>query len=82
MPASQPHPALDRNRTIQDAHCGPPDWVEVLQRVGRTCHGRIILTSNTSCKIPPDRLWVRDHPGPDAHGLLTGPVCALIPAGC
>src|SRR4029453_3331142 len=50
VPRSQPHPPLHSNRTIQPAHCGPPDRVEVLERVDRACHGRIILTTNTTRK--------------------------------
>ena len=50
VPRSQPHPALHPNRTIHGAHGSPPDRVELLQRVGRTCHDRIILTSNPTRK--------------------------------
>jgi hypothetical protein len=50
VPAPQGHPTLHPNRTIQRAHGGPPDWVELLQCVGRRGHGRIILISDTTCK--------------------------------
>jgi hypothetical protein len=49
-PTSPPHPTLDPHRTIHGAHGGPPDRVKVLQRVGRGCHGRIILTANPTRK--------------------------------
>jgi hypothetical protein len=82
VPASQPHSAPDPNRTIQRAHGGPPDWVEVLQRVGRGCHGRIILTPNTTRKTSrEDRFRGRGrsrHPGhPDEPWSpeLLGPRC-------
>src|SRR4029453_1662395 len=38
VPASPPHPALAPNRTVYRAHGGPPDRVELLQRVGCACH--------------------------------------------
>jgi len=50
VPAPQGHPTLHPNRTIHRAHGGPPDTVELLQRVGRRCHGRIILISDNTCK--------------------------------
>jgi hypothetical protein len=50
VPASQSHPTLHPNRTIHRADCGPPDRVELLQGVGRTCHGLIILISDTTGK--------------------------------
>jgi hypothetical protein len=50
VPAPQGHSTLHPNRTIHRAHGGPPDRVELLQRVGRRCHGRIILISDNTCK--------------------------------
>ena len=60
MPASQAHPTLHPNRTIHRAHGGPPDRVELLQYVRRTCHGLISLISDTTGKSLPGPSWRLD----------------------
>jgi hypothetical protein len=73
VPTSPSHPALDPNRTIQRAHGGPPDRVELLQRVGRAGHGRIILTSTPTRKTSrrTHLWWCRALPAPAAALLVT-----------
>jgi hypothetical protein len=66
VPASQAHPTLDPNRAIHRAHCGPPDRVELLEGVGRTCHGRIILVSDSTGKSLLGRLG---RPGFPQHPM-------------
>ena len=61
VPASQSHPTLHPNRAIHRAHCGPPDSVELLQCVGRTCHGLMILISDTTGKSLPGPSWRPDR---------------------
>ena len=58
VPASPSHPTLHPYRAIHRAHGGPPDSVELLQCVGRTCHGLMILISDTTGKSLPGRLGV------------------------
>jgi len=74
VPTSPSHPALHPNRTIQRAHCGPPDRVEVLQRVGGTCHGRIILTSNPTRKTH----WRTISGSADHSRILMQPWSGLV----
>jgi len=73
VPTSPSHPALDPNRTIQRAHGGPPDRVELLQCVGRAGHGRIILTSTPTRKTSrrTHLWWCRALPAPAAALLVT-----------
>jgi hypothetical protein len=50
VPGSQPHAATDPDWTVDRADRGPPDRIELLQRVRGPCHARIILSASTSGK--------------------------------
>jgi hypothetical protein len=66
VPASQAHSTLHPNRAIHRTHGGPRDRVELLQCVGRTCHGLIILISDTTGKSLPGPSWTsRSLAAPD-----------------
>ena len=78
-----PHPAPYPNRTMNRAHRGPPDWVDLLQQVGGSCRARIILSSNTIGKshwTALGRPHLRGHSGRWRATRAIGPVCGNLDA--